>query len=285
MKILIIGGAGFIGSHLCEAYIKNNNVTSLDNYISGKKENHIPGVRYLNMDAKDILSIDPEYQLIFHLGEYSRVEKSIDKLDFVLENNSLPILNILKFTKASSAKLIYAGSSTKFAGSSTKFADNGTNKFKSPYAFSKWQNSEIVKFYCENSDISYAITYFYNVYGERENADGEFATVIAKFLNLQSHNKKLYITKPGTQTRNFTHIDDTINALEMIADKGFGDEYGIASPQSYTVNEVAQLISSNIGYLDENEANRQSSLILTEKTLSLGWRSKKHLHEYIKSKL
>jgi UDP-glucose 4-epimerase len=278
MKILIIGGAGFIGSHLCEAYIKDNNVTSLDNYISGKKENHIPGVRYLNMDAKDILSIDPVYQLIFHLGEYSRVEKSLNKLDFVLENNSLPILNVLKFTKASNAKLIYAGSSTKFA-------DNGTNKFKSPYAFSKWQNSEIVKFYCENLDIPYAIPYFYNVYGGRENASGEFATVIAKFLNLKSHHKKLYITKPGTQTRNFTHIDDTVNALEIIADKGLGDEYGIANPHSYSINEVAQLISSNIGYLDENKANRQSSKILTEKTLALGWKPQKHLREYIKSKL
>ena len=278
MKILIIGGAGFIGSHLCEAYLKDNNVTSLDNYISGKEENHIPGVRYLNMDAKDILSIDPEYHLIFHLGEYSRVEKSLDKLDFVLENNSLPILNVLKFTKASNAKLIYAGSSTKFA-------DNGTNKFMSPYAFSKWQNSEIVKFYCENLDIPYAIPYFYNVYGGRENANGEFATVIAKFLNLKSHHKKLYITKPGTQTRNFTHIDDTVNALEIIADKGLGDEYGIANPHSYSINEVAQLISSNIGYLDENKANRQSSKILTEKTLALGWKPQKHLHEYIKSKL
>lgn len=278
MEVLIIGGAGFIGSHLCEAYIKDNNVTSLDNYISGKEENHIPGVRYLNMDAKDILSIDPEYHLIFHLGEYSRVEKSLDKLDFVLENNSLPILNILKFTKVSNAKLIYAGSSTKFA-------DNGTNKFKSPYAFSKWQNSEIVKFYCENLNIPYAIPYFYNVYGGRENANGEFATVIAKFLNLKSRHKKLYITKPGTQTRNFTHIDDTVNALEIIADKGLGDEYGIANPHSYSINEVAQLISSNIGYLDENKANRQSSKILTEKTLALGWKPQKHLHEYIKSKL
>jgi len=278
MKILIIGGAGFIGSHLCEAYIKDNNVTSLDNYISGKEENHISGVRYLNMDAKDILSIDPEYQLIFHLGEYSRVEKSLDKIDFVLENNTIPILNILKFTKASNAKLMYAGSSTKFA-------DNGTNKFKSPYAFSKWTNSEIVKFYCENYNIPYAITYFYNVYGGRENSEGEFSTVIAKFLNLKSHNEKLYVTKPGTQTRNFTHIDDTINALELIADKGFGDEYGIASPHTYSINEVAQLISSDIGYSDENKANRQSSQILTEKTLALGWRPTKHLHEYIKNKL
>jgi UDP-glucose 4-epimerase len=278
MKILIIGGAGFIGSHLCEAYIKNNDVTSLDNYISGKKENHIPGVKYLDMDAKDILSIDPEYQLIFHFGEYSRVEKSLNKIDFVLENNSLPILNILKFTKASNAKLIYAGSSTKFA-------DDGENKFKSPYAFSKWQNSEIVKFYCESLDISYAITYFYNVYGGRENSDGEFATVIAKFLNLRNNNKKLHITKPGTQTRNFTHVEDTINALVLIANKGSGDNYGIANPKSYSINEVAHLISNNIGYLNKNVANRQSSQVLTRKTLALGWKPQKHLHEYIQSKL
>tara|TARA_B100001059_G_scaffold230140_1_gene263932 strand:+ start:747 stop:1598 length:852 start_codon:yes stop_codon:yes gene_type:complete len=278
MKILIIGGAGFIGSHLCEEYSKNHNVTSLDNYISGKKQNHIPGVRYLNMDVKDILSIDPKYQLIFHLGEYSRVEKSLEKIDFVLENNSLPILNVLKFAKASNAKFMYAGSSTKFA-------DNGENKFKSPYAFSKWQNSEIVKFYCESFNIPYAITYFYNVYGGRENSYGEFATVIAKFLNLKRQNKKLYITKPGTQTRNFTHIDDTINALKLIANKGFGDEYGIANPDSYSMNEVAQLISSNIGYVDENEANRQSSQVITEKTLDLGWTPEKSLHEYIKSEL
>ena len=115
MKILIIGGAGFIGSHLCEAYVQNNNVTSIDNYISGKKDNHIPGVEYLNMDAKDILSIKADFNLIFHFGEYSRVEKSLEKINFVLQNNSLPILNVLKFTKLSNAKLIYAGSSTKFS--------------------------------------------------------------------------------------------------------------------------------------------------------------------------
>jgi UDP-glucose 4-epimerase len=110
----------------------------VDNYISGKKDNHIKGVEYLHMDAKDILSVKDDFDLIFHLGEYSRVEKSLERIDFVLQNNSLPILNILKFAKRSKAKLIYAGSSTKFA-------DNGENKFKSPYSFSKWQNSELGK--------------------------------------------------------------------------------------------------------------------------------------------
>ena len=151
MNILIIGGAGFIGSHLCESYADNHNVTSIDNYISGKKENHINKVEYIEMDAIDILSIDKKFDLIFHLGEYSRVEQSLNKVDFVLANNSLPILNILKFAKNGHSKLIYAGSSTKFA-------DAGENKYKSPYSFSKWQNSEMVKFYCEMNHLPYAIT-------------------------------------------------------------------------------------------------------------------------------
>ena len=278
MNILIIGGAGFIGSHLCESYSNNHNVTSLDNYISGKKDNHITGIEYLSMDAKDILSIEPKYDLIFHLGEYSRVEQSLNKIDFVLENNSRPILNILKFAKQSNAKLVYAGSSTKFA-------DDGQNKFLSPYAFSKWQNSELVKFYCEMNDLSYAITYFYNVYGGRENQEGEFATVIAKFLYLKKMSIKLKITKPGTQTRNFTHINDTINALMLIAEKGNGDEYGIAHPDKYSIENIAKLISDDYEYIEGTVANRMDSTILTKKTIALGWKAEHNLLDYIKSKL
>ena len=278
MKILIIGGAGFIGSHLCESYANDHIVTSLDNYISGKKDNHVHDVNYLNMDVKNILSLKEDYDLIFHLGEYSRVENSLQKINYVLKNNLRPILDILQFAKKSKAKLIYAGSSTKFA-------DGGENKFKSPYAFSKWQNSELVKFYCEAYNIKYAITYFYNVYGGRENSNGEFATVIAKFLERKKLNKRLKITMPGTQVRNFTHIDDTIDALKLIAAKGIGDEYGIANPKSYSIDEVANLISKNIEYVNENAANRLSSLIISEKTVNLGWTPKRELEEYIKSKI
>ena len=278
MKILIIGGAGFIGSHLCESYANDHIVTSLDNYISGKKDNHVHDVNYLDMDAKNILSLQEDYDLIFHLGEYSRVENSLQKIDYVLTNNLRPILDILQFAKKSKAKLIYAGSSTKFA-------DGGENKFKSPYAFSKWQNSELVKFYCEAYNIKYAITYFYNVYGGRENSNGEFATVIAKFLERKKLNKRLKITKPGTQVRNFTHIYDTIDALKLIAANGVGDDYGIANPKSYSINEVANFISEDIEYVNENAANRLSSSIISEKTINLGWTPKKELEEYIKNKV
>ncbi len=277
MNVLVIGGAGFIGSHLCEEYIKANNVVSIDNYISGTKDNHIDKVEYLNMDAKDILSLDREFDLIFHLGEYSRVEQSLKKIDFVLENNSSPILNVLKFAKRSNAKLIYAGSSTKFA-------DNGMNKFKSPYSFSKWQNTELVRFYCELNKITYAITYFYNVYGGRENYQGEFATVIAKFLNRKELGQNLEVTLPGTQRRNFTHINDTIKALKLIAEDGEGDEFGIAHHESFSVIEVAKLISDKITFINESPANRLNSELITDKILALGWKPTYSLEEYIKSK-
>ena len=275
MKILVIGGAGFIGSHLCELYANHHEVTSLDNYISGKKDNHIPGVEYLEMNSKDILTLESKYNLIFHFGEYSRVEQSLSKIDYVLSNNLSPILNILKFSKKCKAKLIYAGSSTKFS-------DAGANKFKSPYAFSKWQNSEIVKFYCENYNIEYAITYFYNVYGERENAHGEFATVIAKFLEKKRQGKTLEVTLPGSQERNFTYIKDTIAALDLIAKDGKGDEFGIGNNKSYSIIDVAKMISSDVKFIPENPANRNFSELITEKTIDLGWKAKFNLEDYLR---
>ena len=156
MRILIIGGAGFIGSHLCESYASDHSVTSIDNYISGKTDNHIDNVKYLDMDVKNIQTLQEDYDLIFHLGEYSRVENSLQKTDYVLNNNLRPILDILNFAKKSNAKLIYAGSSTKFA-------DNGENKFKSPYAFSKWQNSEVNQTnHCNTQNIEQACSYANN---------------------------------------------------------------------------------------------------------------------------
>ena len=274
MKVLIIGGAGFIGSHLCEAYADKHDVTSIDNYISGKKSNHISNVKYIDMDASNILSLDNKFDLVFHLGEYSRVEQSLDKIDFVLENNLSPTLDILKFVKQSKAKLIYAGSSTKFA-------DNGTNKYKSPYAFSKWKNSELIKYYCETYNINYAIVYFYNVYGKRENSEGEFATVVAKFLNRAREGKALIVTSPGTQRRNFTFIKDTIDALVLVAIGGRGDCYGIANKKSYSIIELAKLISDNVTIVKGNTANRLDSEVVIEKTMQLGWEAKHSLEDYI----
>jgi len=129
-------------------------------------------------------------------------------------------------------------------------------------------------------NLQYAITYFYNVYGDREIREGKYATLIASFAEKMKNNKKLTVVKPGHQLRNFTHIDDIINALVLIGEKGLGDDFGIGS-ESYSVIEIAKLYGGEIEFLQERKGNRMSADVLTKKTKSLGWRPEKNINDYI----
>ena len=176
-KILVTGGAGFVGSHLCErlSLDKKNDVYSLDNYFTGSEDNHVSDVKYIKGEVSDIselITFVPD--MIFHLGEYSRVEQSFDDIDLVWRYNNDSIYPVLEFVRKVKCKIIYAGSSTKYG-------DSGEGKSSSPYAWTKSKNTELVVNYGKWFDISYAITYFYNVYGPREIANGRYATLIALF--------------------------------------------------------------------------------------------------------
>ncbi len=276
-KILVTGGAGFIGSHLCEYLIQNNHfVTSVDNYFTGSVNNHIENVTYITGDTLDLewLFEYNDFEIIYHLGEYARVEQSFEDFDIVYEYNKLGIKAVLEYTKKCKAKLIYAGSSTKFAN-----AQNGY--IKSPYTWSKESNTEFVKLFCEWNNIDYAITYFYNVYGPREIRDGKYATLIALFKDKMKKGKNLTVVSPGTQLRNFTHVNDIINGLVLIGENGHGDEYGIGNPKSYSILEVAELFGGKIEMIPERKGNRMSALTVIDKTKALGWNPKKELEDYI----
>ena len=279
-KILVTGGAGFIGSHLCERLVKEGNkVTSLDNYFTGEERHHIEGVDYINAPTNDIRwAVETKPEIVYHLGEYSRVEQSFDDIDLVHEYNTQGTFQVLKFVRETGAKLIYAGSSTKFS-------DNGADA--SPYAFTKAQNTQLVMNYGKWYDIDYAITYFYNVYGGREISEGKYATLIALYKEKVRLKENLPVVLPGTQERNFTHIDDIIDGLILVGEKGKGDGYGIGSDQSYSVIDVAMIFSNygkvQIDELPERKGNRNSGTLITEKTKKLGWKPKKKLLEYIKN--
>ncbi len=283
--IVITGGAGFVGSHLCEALVKNNKVYSIDNYFTGKKENHIEGVNYIKGETRDIAKlIDFTPDIIYHLGEYSRVEQSFDDMRLVYEYNKIGTFEVLEFVRKTGAKLIYAGSSTKFG-------DGGIARNTSPYAWSKATNTELVVNYGNWYGINYAITYFYNVYGKREIATGKYATLIALFYEKMKKNEALTIVKPGTQKRNFTHIDDIINGLILVGEEGYGDEFGIGSDEAFSVIEVAQMFldmpideaikKGKAVMLPERRGNRMSAEVITDKTKALGWSAQKKLQEYI----
>lgn len=278
-NILVTGGAGFIGSHLCEQLLQqNHNVTSLDNYFTGSVANHIPGVRYMEGSTELINSIFTRktFDCVFHLGEYSRVEQSFDAFDTVWQFNKLGTYEVLKYVRNTGAKLVYAGSSTKYA-------DHYDGYVPSPYTWSKASNTELVNQFGEWYDINYAITYFYNVYGKREIKTGNYATLIAKFKEKMRNNEPLTVVTPGTQLRNFTHIDDIVNALILVGEHGKGDEYGIGNPTAYSVLDVANLFGGQIEMLPPRQGNRLSAKVIIDKTRELGWEPKYDLNTYIET--
>lgn len=283
--VIVTGGAGFIGSHLCKRLADEGYfVVSVDNYFTGSPDNHHvnDNIVYLTDNAKDIgenfqlkeYLTEYNLQYIFHLGEYSRVEQSFDDFDIVCEYNSaLP--NICQFAKKYEAKLIYSGSSTKFA-------DEG---IISPYALTKAQNTEFLKYYAEWFGIDYAITYFYNVYGPGEIQDGPYSTVVAKFLRKTKNGEPLTITAPGTQERNFTHIHDIVEGLVLVAKNGHGDEYGIGNDTAYSIFDLACMMSDDIIIDQEKRGNRSGARVCNQKLKSLGWVCKHNLSNYINEQL
>lgn len=276
-KILVTGGAGFVGSHLCERLSQNENydVYSLDNYFTGNVDNHVSNVTYIKGDTADIATlIDFNPDMVYHLGEYSRVEQSFDDMEKVWRYNKDGIFAVLEFVRKVGCKILYAGSSTKFG-------DGGLGRSASPYAWTKASNTELVQNYGTWYNVPYAITYFYNVYGPREIQTGKYATLIALFKEKMKNNEPLTIVNPGTQKRNFTHIDDIIDGLVMVGENGYGDEFGIGSPESYSIKEIAQMFGGKIEMLPERKGNRMTADVMTEKTEALGWKPTKSIKDYI----
>jgi UDP-glucose 4-epimerase len=277
--VLVTGGAGMIGSRLIELLLPNYRVISLDNYFIGKKENHILGAEYIEGHTKDIETLlgNENPAIIFHLGEYSRVEQSFKDVELVWRSNVMGTHYVLEYWRKRGCKLVYAGSSTKFA-------DGGMGRDQSPYAWMKASNTELVRNYGNWFDLPFAITYFYNGYGPRELAEGPYASVIGRFKTLYAAGEAITVVSPGTQKRNFTHVDDLARGLLMVGEKGQGDEYGIGSPESFSVLELAQMFTDNIVMLPERPGNRMESICDTSRVeKEFGWKAEHTVKEYIDS--
>lgn len=286
IKILVTGGAGFIGSHLCEELVKNKNyeVFSLDNYSSGSEKNHIEGVEYIKGDTREIESkINFVPDMIYHLGEYSRTSASFRDPAKTWELNTHGTFAVLEFVRKKSLKnkirILYAGSSTKMA-------DGGDGRNQSPYAWTKATNTELVQRYGEWFGLDYVITYFYNVYGGREVEDGEYATFIGILKRKIKNGENLQIVLPGTQMRSFTHVNDIVRGLILAGEKGTGDGYALGPKEMFTIMDVAKLFTrgdmSKIETLPPLPGDRKTVAIDLSKTEEeLGWTAQIKLREHI----
>jgi UDP-glucose 4-epimerase len=281
--IVVTGGAGFVGSHLCERLVRDGHkVISLDNYFTGTPENHVEGVEYRNGHTKDITELVSETpDIVYHLGEYSRVAQSLEEPKTVFELNILGTFAVLEFWREKKCKLVYAGSSTK------KVEDRGDGVFGrdlSPYTWMKAANSELVVNYARWYGLSYAIVYFYNVFGPRERSIEEYGTVIETWRRRQQEGLSLKVRAPGTQIRNYTHVLDTVEGIILAGEKGEGDDFGIASPESFSLLEVAEMYGSAVEMIPQSKTTRPNSgVVETTNIQALGWKPAHTLAEYIKS--
>lgn len=275
MKILVTGGAGFIGSNLCKRLVADgHHVISLDNYFTGSKDNPIAGVEYREGHTKDIERHVPEQiDLIYHLGEYARVEESLKEPALVWDLNIAGTFGVLEYWRKRKIKLIYAGSSTKFG-------DGGLARIATPYAWTKATNTELVKNYHDWYKLPFAITYFYNVYGPGERT-GKYGTVIEIFRQKFLKHESITVVSPGTQKRYFTHINDIISGLLLVGRKGDGEEFGLGDEREYSILEIAQMFGGEITMLSERTGNRMDSTIDTTKSKALGWKVEHSIKDYI----
>ena len=281
---VVTGGAGFVGSHLCERLIAEGyRVISLDNYFTGTPDNHVAGVEYRTGHTKDIQTLVPETPaIIFHLGEYARVGPSLEEPDVVWDLNIVGTLAVLEWWREKKCKLVYAGSSTKFVNDARSAKVAGRDR--APYNFSKAMNSELVHNYGTWYGLSYSIAYFYNVYGPRERAgqfEGTYGTVVETFKQCAQNNKPATIYGTGEQTRAFTHVLDTVNALILIGEKGGADEYAISAAEAYSLNELADMFGLEKEYKEATRSTRSSDPENTTKLQALGWNQQYTLKDYI----
>ena len=261
--IIVTGGAGFVGSNLIDSLViqKKYRIISIDNYSSGNKKNHInhKNIKYLNCDTSEIEKklgkIKNKIHTIFHFGEFARIYQSFKKFDQCFRSNSIGTRAVFKFCLENKIKLIYSATSASLG-------NNGNDKNLSPYAFTKAKNLELLENLKKWFKFKYEVIYFYNVYGPRQICKGDMATVIGIFQNQFSKNKLLTVVKPGTQTRRFTHIYDTIKVCIEAWKKNKNLHYSISSKQSFSIKKVAQMFGGKIKYLPRRKGERYASALI-----------------------
>jgi UDP-glucose 4-epimerase len=266
--IIVTGGAGFVGSNLIEHLLqfKKFKIISIDNYSSGTKKNHIKNkrIKYLKSDTSEIekklFKLKNKINVVFHFGEFARIFQSFKKFDQCFQSNSIGTRAVFKFCLDNQIKLIYSATSASLG-------NNGNDKNLSPYAFTKSKNLELLENLKKWFKFKYEVIYFYNVYGKRQITCGEMATVIGIFEDQYKLGKPLTVVRPGTQSRRFTHIDDTIKVCIEAWKKNKNMHYSISSKESFPIIQVAKMFGNKIKFLPARRGERYASA-LTKMNLS-----------------
>ena len=295
MKVIVTGGVGFVGTNLIKKLLKDGNeVVSLDNYSTGKKENEQDGCKYIDVDISDSLRRHKAFgleqyklkkpDLIFHLGALARIQPSLKKPASTITNNFMGTLSVLDYASENNIPVVYAGSSTFHHG-----------LWGSPYAWSKHSGEQLCKLYSTIYDLPTAICRFYNVYGEHQLEDGAYATVVGIFEKQFREGRPLTITGNGEQRRDFTHIEDIVDALIRLgwmlesnrSSKVSGQTFELGRGKNFSINELADMFGENYPkqYIPARDGEYDYTLADSSKAKELlNWNPTLDIKDYLNDK-
>jgi UDP-glucose 4-epimerase len=278
-KILVTGGAGFIGTNLIKRLLKEKyQIVSIDNYNTGLKSNHQEGVQYIDFDIRNINDYSSwgTFDIVYHLAAVARIYPSFKKPEDYFTTNANATLKIAQYCSKNNIPLIYAGSSSHHSG-----------KFKNPYTFSKDIGEEIIQLFQHHYNLKSTIVRFYNVYGPHHLKEGGYTTLIGAWEKRIEENKSLIIYGDGNKRRDFTHVDDIVEGLKLILEKQAWDYiFELGKGKNYSIKEIADMFGESVEY--KNDKPGEALITLCTDTLAkevLGWEAKLNIEDYIKNYL
>lgn len=274
-KILVTGGAGFIGTNLIGRLVEQNyKVHSLDNYSTGLKSNEVPGCQYWTGDISSISSMDKDFDIVYHLAAIGRIQPSFERPEDYIDTNFNGTYEVVKYCIGNNIPLVYAGSSSTHSG-----------KFKNPYTFSKDLGEDIIRLYQQHYNLQATITRFYNVYGPYQLLEGDYTTLIGRWINNIQKSLPCTIYGTGEQRRDFTHVYDIVDALVLIMEKkAYGHTFELGRGKNYSIKEVADMFGITPIYEPGKVGEAIETLnINTQASTVLGWKPERNLDDYIQS--
>jgi len=278
-KVLVTGGTGFVGSNLVKRLKRDNHeIVVIDNYSAGKHENEIEGVTYIDDETKNINIIQLPFipEVVFHLGEYSRIHPSFEEYERVWQYNAHGTFQVLHFCNKHRIKIVYAGSSTKFAHEGV---------LHSPYSFTKATNIEFIKGFCKWYDLKYSICYFYNVFGPGYDSSPVkgFESVVSVFEKQYKSNQPLTVSGDGSQQRMFTYVEDIVDGLVKSWSYEANEEFELANTNLYSILDIAKMFTDNIVFVESRKGDRDNSIVHNiDKTKELlNWSTTMNIEEWI----
>ena len=283
MRVLVTGGAGFVGTNLIKRLLKDGReVTSIDNYSTGKRENEQEGCIYLDVDLSQQLKFEVEQpDIIFHMAAIARIQPSFKNPIQSFENNTTATLNLLEWARESNCPVIFAGSSSS----------NG-DKLANPYTLSKSQAEQLVKLYNKIYELPTTICRFYNVYGPHQLTEGDYCTLIGIFERLKKEDGIFTVTGTGEQRRDFTHVDDIVDALVKCGERHFfdggseinGETLELGRGKNYSVMEIVKAFGEEVVRYLPARAGEMEETLCTDKKAQylLSWKPKRDVIKFIK---